>query len=46
MINICNEENIPNTTTIEAFKEGKDILNDESIKSYTNIEDLKEALEV
>ncbi|MCD8049048.1 MAG: type II toxin-antitoxin system RelB/DinJ family antitoxin [Clostridia bacterium] len=37
---------VPNETTLAAFREGDEILADTSVKGYTNIKDLRAALEV
>lgn len=37
---------VPNETTLAAFREGDAILADPSVKGYTNINDLRMALEV
>ncbi|MCD7904550.1 MAG: type II toxin-antitoxin system RelB/DinJ family antitoxin [Clostridiales bacterium] len=37
---------IPNETTLAAFREGDAILADRSVKGYTDINDLRTALEV
>ncbi|MCD8017537.1 MAG: type II toxin-antitoxin system RelB/DinJ family antitoxin [Oscillospiraceae bacterium] len=37
---------VPNETTLAAFREGEAILADKNAKGYTNIDDLKAALEV
>lgn len=39
-----SEVNVPNEITMQAIKEGKEILNDETASGYSTIDDLKRAL--